>query len=405
MWSATVLLALLFLQKPDLQADGMKALDQQRYDDAIQIFSKILASDPKDYGAHFNLALAYTLTNRDAEAIPEYRKVLELQPGLYQAELNLGMVLLRQRQAAEAVPHLDAAMKKKPNEFSPALYSGDALLASGKFPEAEAAYKRASEINAKSALAEAGLARALAKQDRLADADPHFRKAAELDPGFRDALLELASLYEAKKQNAQAVSIYKDFPENPAARERMGELLLESGQVGDAIPQLEEAVAKSPTSANRYALAVAYMNSKQSAKAIPLLTAAIQAEPGNLALHMDLGRALRDQKMYAQAAQEFYTVTQRKPDSKDAWGDLAGMLILLGNDSQALAALDRLKQLGGEKPAHFYFRAMLFDRNKQIKPAIENYEKFLALSEGKSPDEEFKSRQRVRILKNELNRR
>jgi hypothetical protein len=47
-------------------------------------------------------------------------------------------------------------------------------------------------------------------------------------------------------------------------------------------------------------------------------------------------------------------------------------------------------------------RAIMLDKIKQIKPALENYQKFLALSDGKHADEEFKARQRVRILEKEL---
>ena len=41
-------------------------------------------------------------------------------------------------------------------------------------------------------------------------------------------------------------------------------LLLESGQPADAIPHLETAVAKSPTEANRAALATAYVKNNQN---------------------------------------------------------------------------------------------------------------------------------------------
>jgi hypothetical protein len=41
---------------------------------------------------------------------------------------------------------------------------------------------------------------------------------------------------------------------------------------------------------------------------------------------------------------------------------------------------------------------------KQPEPALASYEKFLAVSGGKFPDEEFKARQRARILKKVLQR-
>jgi len=173
---------------------------------------------------------------------------------------------------------------------------------------------------------------------------------------------------------------------------------------GTKIP-LEEAVRKSPTAANQFALATAYQMEKHPEKAEPLLAAALKEEPGNVELHASYGRSLRDQKKYVPAAQEFSRVVEARPQSIEAWGDLSAMLILLNQDTQALAALDRIRALGGEKPGHFYFRAIILDRNKQLKGALENYEKFLSVSDGKNPDEEFKARQRVRIIKNELAKR
>ena len=45
-------------------------------------------------------------------------------------------------------------------------------------------------------------------------------------------------------------------------------------------------------------------------------------------------------------AREFNAAVRKQPDSKEAWNELAGMLILLNDFPQALAALDRLKALG-----------------------------------------------------------
>ena len=64
-----------------------------------------------------------------------------------------------------------------------------------------------------------------------------------------------------------------------------------------------------------------------------------------------------------------------------------------------------MKALDAEKPGHFFFRAVVLDRNHLYPPALENYEKFLSMSENKSPDEEFKARQRIRVIKKELSKR
>ena len=331
MWAFAALL--FFLQNPDYTAEGAKALDAAKYEQAAELFGKAVAADPKDYAAHFHLALSYTMLKRDAEGLAEYKKVLELKPGLYEAELNAGILLIRDKQASAALEYLKQAVDQKPKEFRPRLYWAQALLESGDAAKAEEQYRAALDLNAKSAAAELGLAHAQVRQDRLADAAPHFRAAAQLDPNYRDGLLELAGLYEKNHQNAEAIAIYQEFPGSAGAQERIGQLLLENKHSADAIAPLEAAMQKDPTPANRLALATAYLFEKQFDKALPLLDHSVAAEPGNYSLHMMYGRGLRDSKKFDPAAQQFFQATKLKPDSLEAWNELAGMLYVLGEIS------------------------------------------------------------------------
>ena len=97
---------------------------------------------------------------------------------------------------------------------------------------------------------------------------------------------------------------------------------------------------QSPTSANRLALAAAYVQAKQLDKGLALIAQSIQAEPKDYDFPMMAGRVHRDNH-----------------------------------------------------------------KLKQFQPALEAYEKFLELDNGKRPDEEFKARQRARILRKEIERR
>src|SRR5579872_823612 len=163
MW---VMLALLFFQTAAPGADGMKALEEGHYEAAVQAFLKQTETDPRDYAAHFNLALAYSFLQRDADGIAEYRKTLELKPGLYEAQLNAGILLLRQKSPQDAVPLLDAAAAQKPMEFRPRFYLAEAQLASGDTSKAEQSYRAALELDAKSAAAHLGLGRALTREGK-----------------------------------------------------------------------------------------------------------------------------------------------------------------------------------------------------------------------------------------------
>ncbi len=399
-WQTAFVALLTFFQAPDYQTAGLKALDDQHYPQAVEIFQKAIAADAGDYSAHFNLALAYSLMEKPTAAIPEYRKTLELKPGIYAAQLNLGILLIGEKKPHEALPFLKDAAAQKPKEFRPTFYLGEALLPDAP-AEAEKQYLSALAIDPKSAAAELGLAHAVLNQNRLDDAVPHFEKAAALDAHYRDSLLELAAAYEDKNRNDPAILIYEQFPDNPGAQEHLGELLLKGDNAAKAIPRLLAAVEKSPSAANRATLAVAYVKAKDLDKALPLAAQAVEAEPKDFQLRMLYGRILRDKRSLNPAAEQFLKAAQLKPDSAEAWSEMAGVLVVAENYRPALGALDRLKALNAEKPGHLFLRAMVLDHLQQRPQALESYQKFLELDQGKSDKEDFQARQRIRALERE----
>jgi tetratricopeptide (TPR) repeat protein len=402
MWAVA---ALFLLLQADYTTEGMKALDEGKYEAAAQAFRKVIEADAKDYFAHFNLAMALTLLERDPEAVSEYRKTLELKPGLYEAQLNGGIVLLRQKNPVEALPLLEGAAAQKPQEFRPRYYLAESQLQSGDYAKAEESYKLAIGLDAKSAGAQLGMAESLVQQGRLSDADPYFRQAAKLDPKYRNYLLELAGLYEKASQNREAIEIYREFPDNAAAQTRMGELLLESKQFEDAVPRLEEAYGKDPSPANRSALAAAYVFTRKPDKALPLLEQSVAAEPGNYDLRMMYARALRDKRQFQPAASQFYAAAKLKPSEAKPWTELGGMLYMAGDLPQALAAFEQAAKNGENVAGNWFLRAIILDKLRQLKPAKDAYEHFLAMSQGKNPNQEFQARQRVRILQREIDKR
>jgi len=408
MVAAAVLL--FFLQAPDNGALGTKALEEGKYEAAAQYFSQAVAADPRDYYAHFNLAMAYSYLHRDAEGIAEYRKTLELKPGLYEAELNGGILLMRQKNPADALPLFEDAAAQKPREFRPRLYLAEAQLQSGMADQAVENYRLAAELDPQSAAAELGWGRALAHQGQLDQAAPHFRLAIQRDPRYHDALLELAALYEQNKQADEAIALYREFPGNPAVEERVGALLVESQKFAEAVPRLEQAYQKAPTPANRDALASAYLANRQLDKALPLLAKAVAEEPTNYDLRMNYARALRDRKQYPAAAAQFNEAAKLKPSEAKTWAELGGMLYLTGDREHALEAFARARELGDNNPATWFMTAIMLDsdsrlKTAQAKAALAAYQHFLALSNGKNPDQEFQARQRVRIIQRELEKR
>jgi Tfp pilus assembly protein PilF len=396
---------LFFLQATDPTSEGMKALEEGKYEAAVAAFQKAIGADSKDYFAHFNLAMAYSLLHQDAEGVAEYRATLALKPGLYEAELNGGILLLRQKNPAEALPLFEDAVRQKPQEFRPRYYLAESQLQTGDAAKAEESYRLAVTLDAKSAGAQLGMAQALVQQGKPAEAEPYFRQAAQIEPKYRDYLLELAALYEKGHQSAEAMAIYREFPDNAAAQTRLGEMLLESKQYADALPGLEASYQKDPNPSNRMALAAAYVLTHKPEKALPLLDQAVAAEPGNYDTRMMYARALRDRRQFPAAARQFYEAAKLKPADAKTWTELGDMLYMVSDYPQSLAAFEQAAKLGENTPGNWFLRAIILDKLKQLKPAKEAYERFLSMSLGKNPDQEFQARQRVRIIQRELDKR
>jgi tetratricopeptide (TPR) repeat protein len=391
-------------QTAGLGASGLQALDHGDYTAAEQAFSKLIAADPKDYSAFFNLALAETALKKNAAAIEHYKQTLALKPNLYEAELNLGILYLRNHQAGDALPILRDAAQGKPKEARPKRYLADSLLAIGNLDAAAATYREALALDPKQAGAELGLGQSLLRQNKLDEALPHYRQAAQSDPHLKSFLLEMAAAFAKSNRSNEAIALLKEFPENAGAREELGRLYLANNQGGEAVEEFQAAVGMSPTPANRLALAAAYLKNNQPKLAAPILEEALAANPNDYDLRMAVGRLHRDGHDYKTAAAQFLAAASMKPDSVEAWNEAAGSFILAEQYGQALAALDKIHNLNADKPGNLYFRAMVLDKLHQVKPALASYQKFLQISEGKFPDQEFIARQRSRLLEKEANR-
>jgi tetratricopeptide (TPR) repeat protein len=354
---------------------------------AALLLAAILASaqDPAqqdEVQVHFDRALQFSIDGKDADAIPEYRAVLALEPDLYEAHINLGQVLLRSKQPAEALPHLRRARDLKPSEFGPTYYLAEALTDLAQFREAVPVYAAAAALDPKSAPAELGWGRGLLKLDQRTLATEHYRKAAALDPLLKQFLLELAQAHEEKKEYDAAIALYRDFPENAPITAHIAELARHN-----ELTRVQDLV-----------------QAKKLPEAEPIAARLAAADPQNFELKLFYARILRDQRKTKAAAQQFYEATKLHPLDAQAWSEFAAMLILDEQYPQALLALDKVKELGGEGAGHIFFRATTFDRLNRKKEALEYYQRFLDQSRT-NPDQEFQARQRIRLLERETGKR
>jgi tetratricopeptide (TPR) repeat protein len=111
-----------------------------------------------------------------------------------------------------------------------------------------------------------------------------------------------------------------------------------------------------------------------------------------------LGVALLHQHQYPEAEAELVRAVQLKPDLADAYFDLAYAAQQNKHYELSLRALDARARSKPDTAGTYWLRATSYDSLGAYKPAAENYKLFLAASGGKSPEQEFQARHRLKAI-------
>ena len=165
----------------------------------------------------------------------------------------------KQQQAAEAPGHAEAE-------------KGVSLLEAGKYDEAIAAFQKALESNAGSAVFHYNLAVAYERKGQIADAHREFGEAIKLKPDFGEAQLAQGNAY-MREQNFEAAVEYLTkaselLPANYNAAYNLGACLANSGKYAESEAAFRKAVLISPNEPiGHYQLAMSLLGQSKNAEA------------------------------------------------------------------------------------------------------------------------------------------
>jgi tetratricopeptide (TPR) repeat protein len=154
---------------------AQKAVDEKKYDEALDLVSRLVAADPKDFQAWTELGTVQMLHNNAEEAEKAYRRAIQERPTFTLAFLNLGRLFSVQKKYDAAIDPLEQAVKLSPTSAEANFMLGEAYLQ----------IKKGSK------------------------AVPYLTEAAKL--GKADAHLRLATLYNAVGMKDKAALEYEEF--------------------------------------------------------------------------------------------------------------------------------------------------------------------------------------------------
>lgn len=284
---------------------GQIALEQDRVEDASRIFEQLATENPELAIAHHGRAQIAEAAGDYEQAAERYEQVLALQPEATAIHYPLAL-------AYRQVGDLDRARTHLAARGSGEIQFPDPLIASlsrenvGSAPLVVAANKAMSD-------GDVGTAVAL------------YRAALERTPDDLRTQLTLANALSRQGDTEAAIATYRQAlaqaeGAEPVSRYNLGILLLERGDLPDAIRSFSEAVSLAPTfTSAHFNLAAAYEQLGDPARASEHAHQAAELAPEDDDTQLLLARLAIRQGDGNTARSHTDTVISRRPSSIEGW--------------------------------------------------------------------------------------
>jgi predicted O-linked N-acetylglucosamine transferase (SPINDLY family) len=162
--------------------------------EAIGLFVRAAAANPKLVRAHLQRGFSLNATNQPQAAAAAFQTAIAAQPDLAEAHHQLGNTLRALHRLPEALASLREATRLAPTDVLFWLSRGIACMQADLLPEAVESFHRAIQLDPKLPEAREILGQALTAQHRTAEARESLNEALRLRPNYAAAHHNLACL-------------------------------------------------------------------------------------------------------------------------------------------------------------------------------------------------------------------
>jgi tetratricopeptide (TPR) repeat protein len=371
-----------------------------------------LAAHADDARALFDAGYVADAQGRNDEAVALYRKATAANPKSFEAQVSLGLLLARMNKPAEARPALEAATALNPDAAAPvakarawrALAQIDLKGVEGKSDPAQASIDLLEALKLSPETEEDTLmAASLAESnDDNAGAEAAYRRLLKKDPDSTQGVAGLVHLLIAQKKYPDAEEMLqaalKKTPDDPALTAQLAAVLVAQDKA-EALPVLQSYHEKHPQdAAMTRMLAQVLADAGQYSESDQLYIALLAASPKDADLLAGHGQNLIREKQYPAALKVFQEATTFDPSNGDAWNGVAFASFQTHQPALTIQALTARSKYLSENETIFFLWATAYDTLHDKKQAASYYHKFLAAAAGKLPDQEWQAKQRLAIL-------
>lgn len=328
---------------PPSQQERAKLLEK------MECYRRQLSQDARYADAYTNLGEASRRLEDLVTAREMHRKALQLNPKLQQAKLGLALVEQESGNAQAAIAAIQEVIGIKESAIA-YFYQGATLYKQGSLKEAEAAFRKAIELDPKYAEARVNLGLALNQQGDVERAIKEIREAILINPNLAEAHFNLGVILQAHNQLEEAISAYQEVirlnSNHAEANYNLGVALKEQGRAAEAMAAYREVIRINPNYTTAYVnLGANLADQGKPEEAIAPLRKAIRLKPDEAEAYNNLGVALYKRNLVAEAIPKLQDAIRINPNYAEAHHNLGVALASQGKLEEAIATLRRAKNL------------------------------------------------------------
>ena len=372
-----------------LAASAFAYLTVQRnaqYHDEIEIWRwdtqhKVARHNPRTWN---NLSNAAANEGDYALALSAARKALSIEQALPTAQVGVAQALLNLKQLDEALASAAATAKQFPTFPKAHILLGRVHAARSEHAQAEAAFRRALQLDDTEPDAWTGLGNAQAKQDKLREAQRSFEKALDIDLLHVQARKSLGELLIKQQRFTEAIQLLGNTqqlaPNDAEILWRLAWLAGRTGRLRDAMPLADEALRLEPDNAEAHHVKGKILWMMNDRRSLDHLQQAADLGLSNAELFTDLGVALARAGRTEDAERRLREALTLEPNNTAAARRLARLLADTDRPSEALEMLDTLIERAPESVELLLESASLHLKLDQTQQAIAQLEQAVRLA-------------------------
>jgi tetratricopeptide (TPR) repeat protein len=293
---------------------GFLEARQERYRQAIPLYRKALAVDPRMPGLEMNLGLALFKAGDLKAAVNIFNKLLKAEaPSRAESrrlKTLIGMADYGLQDYSAAIPYLKEATTEDPQNLPFRLVLAHSCFAAKQYQCVLDVYREILNLNAESAEADMLAGEALDEMQDHAGAIQQFRAAVKANPKEPNVHFGLGYLLWTQGQYAEAADQFQaeltNVPDHAQALVYLADSNIKLSHINEAQRLLQKAVRIKPDLEMAHLdLGVVYADSGRQAEALRELKFAAKMNPEDVAVHWRLAQLYRSMGRRREAEAEF----------------------------------------------------------------------------------------------------